>query len=192
MWMQETDRMAWPRATWVESAGPQRATEWYACYTRARHEKRVARMLEEREVEGYLPVVRRESRWHDRKKQIDFPLFAGYVFVRVAPAQIYDVTSIPSVVTLVTVNGVPARIHDDEIANIRRFAEGLSAAGSEAEAAPMRTGQRVVVTAGPFREVQGVVVEDRGRARVLVGLPALGQGFSVNIPTDQLRTLDAG
>lgn len=189
MRIQEPYRLAWPRPAGIDREAFRSSTDWYACYTRARHEKRVARMLVEREVEAYLPVVRRESRWHDRMKTVEFPLFAGYVFVRTPIARFYEVTSIPSVVTLVSVNGVPARIPEEEIDNIRRFAEGLSAVGSAAEPAPLCPGERVTVTSGPFEGVHGVVVEDRGRTRVLVGLPALGQGFSVNIPSDQLCLL---
>jgi hypothetical protein len=32
------------------------ATHWYAVYTRARHEKRVERILQRMELETYLPL----------------------------------------------------------------------------------------------------------------------------------------
>lgn len=169
----------------------ERDLRWYACYTRARHEKRVAQMFRDRGLEDFVPVARLERQWHDRRKLVDFPLFPGYVFVRTSPARFYEVRSIPSVVALVTVNGTAAAIADDEIENIRRFAHGLTETGVPAEAEPMlRPGQQVVITSGPFRDVTGVICEDRGRTRVLVGIPALGLGFSVNLPVEQVRALD--
>src|SRR5229473_725890 len=57
---------------------------WYALYTCANHEKRVAKQLEERAVEHFLPLYGSVRRWKDRKVQLDLPLFPGYVFVHLA------------------------------------------------------------------------------------------------------------
>lgn len=163
---------------------------WYACYTRARHEKRVARVLADRGVEGFLPLIGHRREWHDRTKIVHFPLFAGYVFVRISPGEIVDVTCVTSVVTMVMVNGRPAPIADEEIDNIRRFAEALTATGAVPEPEPLITsGQRVIITSGPFEGVEGIVEEVRSGSRLLVGLAALGQGFALNVPAHQLRPL---
>ena len=55
---------------------------WYAAYTCARHEKRVAQQLEVRQVENFLPLYRSVRRWKDRRKELQLALFPGYVFVR--------------------------------------------------------------------------------------------------------------
>lgn len=55
---------------------------WYACHTRARHEKRVGKLLVQRGLESYLPMLVKERKWSDRSKLIEFPLFPGYVFTR--------------------------------------------------------------------------------------------------------------
>ena len=34
---------------------------WFACYTRARHEKRVATTLDQQGMESFLPLVLRDS-----------------------------------------------------------------------------------------------------------------------------------
>ena len=44
---------------------------WLAVYTCARHEKSVARQLEERGIDGFLPLYKSWRRWADRRKQVE-------------------------------------------------------------------------------------------------------------------------
>ena len=55
---------------------------WYAIWTRSRHEQVVREQLERKRFEAFLPTITRWSRWKDRKKKIDWPLFPGYCFAR--------------------------------------------------------------------------------------------------------------
>src|SRR5216684_6791312 len=92
---------------------------WYAAYTCANHEKRVAKQLEERSVEHFLPLYRSVRRWSDRRVEIDLPLFPGYVFVRLALRDRLCVLQIPSVVRLVGFNGLPTALPDEEMETLR-------------------------------------------------------------------------
>lgn len=162
---------------------------WYACYTRARHEKRVEGLLRERGIESYLPQVTRTRQWKDRRKRVGFPLFPGYVFGHFTLRQLHPVLSTPGVSTIIRINGYPTPIPGADIENVRRFVAALEATGTEPEVRPfLSAGQRVRVADGPFEGVEGVVIEQRGRRRVLVGLEAIGQGLEVDIP---VRLLDA-
>jgi transcription elongation factor/antiterminator RfaH len=163
---------------------------WFACYTKARHEKRVAQTLEERGFESFLPIVREERQWKDRKKLVEFPLFPSYVFGRFSISEVYAVLSIPGISTIVRMQGQPVPIRDEDIANVRRFALALSNTGIQVEAVPfIDAGQRVEVVDGPFCGIEGFVVERRTRRRVLVGLEAIGQGLEVDIETRFLRVI---
>src|SRR5258707_14093680 len=57
---------------------------WYAAYTCAKHEKRVAEQFTERALENFLPQYESVRRWKDRRMKLRLPLFPGYVFVRLA------------------------------------------------------------------------------------------------------------
>src|ERR1043166_10057148 len=81
---------------------------WYAIYTCANHEKRVAAELEARAVENFLPLYHSLRRWKDRRVILNTPLFPGYVFVRLAMQDRVRVVQVPSVVRLVGFGGVPA------------------------------------------------------------------------------------
>jgi transcription antitermination factor NusG len=53
----------------------------------------------------------------------------------------------------------------------------------------LEAGERIRITAGPFEGVEGVVVERRGRRRVLVGLSTIGQGMEVDIDRRMLQPI---
>lgn len=180
----------------AESAvGPEAVADeprWYACYTRARHEKRVGAMMRDRGVETFLPLITRESQWKDRKKLVEWPLFPSYVFGRFPVTEAYRILTIPGVSTLVKAAGRPAPIEDGELENVRRFADALRQGDVEVEPRPfLAKGEWVEITSGPFCGVRGVVVQRRGRRRVLIGLKAIGQGMEVDVETSVLRPIPA-
>jgi transcription antitermination factor NusG len=167
-----------------------RDPHWYACYTRARAEKQVARTLVQRGIDSYVPLIPRERLWKDRRKLVEFPLFPSYVFGRFTLRDVHAVLTTPGVATIVRQHGVPAPIAEAELENVRRFAWALGRAGLEPEARPLVTeGERVRVIEGPFIGVEGMVVESRGRKRVIVGIGAIGQGLEIDIDTRLLMRL---
>jgi transcription antitermination factor NusG len=164
---------------------------WYACYTRARHEKQVERALAGHRVESYLPLVEWERQWKDRRKRVAFPLFPSYVFARFAWRDVHEVLTTPGVSTVVRMDGRPAPIPDDDLENVRRFTRALTETGIDPTPQPfVRAGQRIRVMDGPFEGVEGVVVERRGTRRVLVGLSTIRQGFEVDLDQRVLQLLN--
>jgi transcription antitermination factor NusG len=165
--------------------------QWYACYTRSRAEKRVEGQLRERGVESYLPTVVRERQWKDRKKKVEWPLFPGYVFGRFTLRDVHTVLTTPGVSTIVRTNGVPSPVAEEELDNIRKLARVVAELGELPP--PVRPlldkGEPVVVTAGPFKGIFGVVNELRGRHRVLVGLTSIGQGLEIEVNEEWVEGL---
>jgi transcription antitermination factor NusG len=92
---------------------------WYAAYTTANHEKRVAEQLAVRSVEHFLPQYASVRRWKDRRVRLELPLFPGYVFVRLALRDRLQVLKIPGVAKLVGFNGTPTALPEEEIATLR-------------------------------------------------------------------------
>src|SRR5271169_4718790 len=81
---------------------------WYAAYTRANHERRVADQLAERGVEHFLPQYESVRKWKDRKVRLKMPLFPGYVFVHLPLQNRLNVLQVPGVACLVGFAGRPA------------------------------------------------------------------------------------
>lgn len=165
---------------------------WYACHTRARHEKIVDALLRRAAIESYLPTTLRESRWKDRKKAVLFPLFPGYVFARFDLHQLTQVLCTRGVAAVVSARGYPTPILAAEIDTVRLVTSAAARTATELENAPlMSKGHWVRVIAGPFQGVEGVVVERRGQQRVLVGITAIGQGLEVDIGIADLAPISA-
>src|SRR5580704_16407215 len=108
---------------------------WYAVYTSANHEKRVAEQLSVRNGEYFLPLYESVRRWKDRRVTLQMPLFPGYVFVRMALRDRLPVQQIPGVARLVGFDGTPAALPDEEIDALRTSLES----GVRAEPHPYLT-----------------------------------------------------
>jgi transcription antitermination factor NusG len=151
---------------------------WYAVYTCAQHEKRVAAELAARTVEHFLPLFSSVRRWKDRRVTLDLPLFPGYVFVKLALCDRLRVVQIPSVVRLVGFGGLPTALPDTEMEIMR---SGLSER-LRAEPHPFLTiGRRVRITAGPFAGLEGVLKRKKSNLRVVVSLELIQRSVAVDV-----------
>ena len=93
---------------------------WFAIWTRSRHEKIVRDQIAKRtDVDVFLPTIGKWSRWKDRKKKIEWPLFPGYVFARFVPDERIGILKVDGVVQIISNNGMLSPIPDEEIDSIR-------------------------------------------------------------------------
>src|SRR6266516_6445095 len=106
-------------ATVAEPATLPGLLRWHAIYTCSRHEKSVSRQLREKQIDCFLPLYKSVRRWKDRRKQLELPLFPGYVFVHMALKDRLQVLQLPGVVRFVNFNGKPAALPDAEIEALR-------------------------------------------------------------------------
>ena len=151
---------------------------WYALYTCPRHEKCVARQIEQRSFSCFLPVYRSVRRWKDRRKELERALFPGYVFVRFALKDRLRVLQLPSAVRLVGFNGQPAVLPDEEIEGLRQRLER----GGRVEPHPyLRVGRRVRVCAGPMQGLEGIIVRCKHRCRVVFSLDLIMRSVAVEV-----------
>lgn len=187
--MERTDKatMTGYGATWAADAPlltEYLEPRWYAAYTSANHEKRVAEQLTVREVEHFLPTYSSVRRWKDRRVKLAMPLFPGYVFVRLALRDRLPVLQIPGLARLVGFNGTPTELPDEEIEGLRR---GLTA-GVRAEPHPFLTvGRRVSVVRGPLAGLQGILVRRKKQARFVVSVELIMRSVAVEIDEADLE-----
>ncbi len=159
--------------------------KWYAVWTRSRHEQTVRKELERKGFEVFLPTIARWSRWKDRKKRIDWPLFPGYCFVRFDPAFRADVLKCAGAVGLVSFDGTPAPVADSELAAIRQLVES----DLKCDPCPLiNEGDRVRVTHGPLKGVEGLLVRKGSEARIVLSVNLIGQGVSVEVDAADVKS----
>jgi transcription antitermination factor NusG len=165
------------------TAGPlqppaQPQSHWYAAHVRSRHEKQVARQLEERHVNCFLPVYRSVRRWKDRRKELELVLFPGYVFVHLDLKDRLRVLQVPSVVRFVSFNGHPAPLPDAEI---EVLLNGL-AKGVRAEPHPyLKVGHRVRVKYGPLAGTQGILTRRKDKFRLVLSIDLIMRSVAVEV-----------
>jgi len=153
---------------------------WYAAYTSANHEKRVARHLESRSVECFLPVYESVRRWKDRRVRLELPLFPGYVFVRLALRDRLQVLQIPGVARLVGFDGHPAAVPNEDMEAVRACLSGEHAIQPHRY---LKHGQRVRVLRGPLAGLTGIVVRQKKGTRFVISLDLLMRSVSVEVDT---------
>src|SRR5688500_534974 len=161
---------------------------WFACWTRSRAEKRVQQWMTTRSIESFLPLVARERQWVDRKKRVQFPLFPGYLFVRLPRFRLHEAVGSPGVVTVVGMNGVPHLVRDEEIESVKALVEVVNRTGILPSPADfLEDGDLVRVVEGPFAGLVGILVMGAGKPRVVVQLDAIRQAVRIELERSVLR-----
>ncbi len=162
----------------------QDALAWYAVWTRSRHEQVVREQLERKGLEAFLPTITRWSRWKDRKKQVDWPLFPGYCFVRFNGAERLPVLKCTGVVNIISFDGDIAPIPEQEIESIRQLVES----DLQFDPCPLiREGMMVEVTHGPLKGVIGRLVRKGTHARLVLSVDLIGQAVSVEVDASDVK-----
>jgi transcription antitermination factor NusG len=159
---------------------------WYAAYTCANQEKRVAEQLGVREVEHFLPLYASVRRWKDRRVTLDLPLFPGYVFVRMALQERLKVMQVPGVAQLVGFHGTPAALSDHEVEALRTIAS------SETRLEPhpfLTVGRRVRIKSGALAGMEGVLLRRKGSIRVVISVDLILRSVAVDVDAADVETV---
>jgi transcription antitermination factor NusG len=159
---------------------------WYATYTRANHERRVADQLAERGVENFLPQFESVRKWKDRRVRLQRPLFPGYVFVQLTLENRLQVLQVPGVVRLVGFNGVPAHLPEEDIRILR---SGLSRDPRVAPHPFLSVGRRVRISAGPFVGLEGILCRKKSDLRVIISLELIRRSVAVDVDSADIVAL---
>jgi transcription antitermination factor NusG len=160
---------------------------WYAAYTSANREKRVAEELTRKSVQHFLPLYGAVRRWKDRRVELQLPLFPGYIFVQIALRDRLDVLKVPGVVRLVGFNCTPTPVPKEQVEGLRHaLQEGL-----RAEPHPyLDAGRQVRIKAGPLAGWKGVVVRRKGDFRVVLSAELIQRSISMDIEASFLEPLN--
>jgi transcription termination/antitermination protein NusG len=155
-------------------------SRWYAVRTRSRHEKLVARQLENQGIQSFLPVINKINQWSDRRKEVEQPLFSGYTFVRLdhSSSDRVRVLQTQGVVQFVGVHGVGVPIPDQEIDNINTL---LSSKIGYQERPFLYVGQRVRVSGGALDGLEGILTAENSDQSVVISVGLIQRSLSVRV-----------
>jgi transcription antitermination factor NusG len=156
---------------------------WFAVYTFPRHEKVAADQLEQKGIEVFLPMFAITRQWKDRRVRIHQPMFPGYLFTHINVQDRGRVLNTPSVLRIVSSNGMPSAIPDSEIEDVQRCL-----AGGYAEPHPfIGVGERVRVNSGAFEGIEGIGVRRTNHYTLIISIQLIHQSLALEIPFDQLE-----
>jgi transcriptional antiterminator RfaH len=160
----------------AKSAGTQ--LPWFALQVRSRREKVVADHLEGKGYELFLPLYTCKRHWTDRIKEVEAPLFPGYLFCQFDPHNRLPILKTPWVIRVVGFNHSPIPVDLREINAIRTLVtSGLPSQPCSYWA----IGDVVRITSGPLRGLKGILGKVKGNRRLVLSISLLQRSVAVEI-----------
>ena len=151
---------------------------WFALQVRSRYENIVTAHLSCMGYESFLPLYMCRRRWSDRFKEIECPLFPGYVFCRLNPLNRLPILMIPGVSLIVGMGKTPIPIDEAEIAAIQSAVKS----GLPSQPWPfIQIGQWVRIEHGPLCGLEGVLLDFRGHHRLVLSVTLLQRSIAVQV-----------
>jgi transcription antitermination factor NusG len=159
---------------------------WFALQVRSRYEQGVADHLDGKGYELFLPLYKCRKRWSDRVKEVEAPLFPGYLFCRLNPQDRLPILKTPGVIQVVGSNRTPTAVDEHEIQAI----QAMVASGIPNQPWPfLATGDRVRIDSGPLSGLEGILVEFKGNHRLVLSVSLLQRSVAVEIDSAFVSSL---
>lgn len=159
---------------------------WFALQVRSRFEQGVAEHLDGKGYELFLPLYKCRKRWSDRIKEVEAPLFPGYLFCRFDAQDRLPILKTPGVIQIVGTNRVPIAVDEQEIQAIQT----MVASGMPNQPWPfLSAGDRVRIESGPLRGLEGILVEFKGNHRLVLSVTLLQRSVAVEIDSAFVTSL---
>lgn len=157
---------------------------WFALFAKPRSEHKVAAALLAKGIVAYVPSLIYHGK---RGNMLAKPFFPRYLFARFDWQNARSAVQwTPGVAQLVIFDDRPAWLSDDQVALIKQRLTEIDGDSW----LRLKPGERVRVTAGPFRGLEAVF--DRhlnGEVRVAILLQILGRQTLVKLPVGEVRRI---
>ena len=168
----------------VDYATPE-TVAWYAIRVQAKFASVASAALRGKGYEEFLPLYRSHRRWSDRVKQLDLPLFPGYLFCRLdVRGRLLPVLTSPGVISIVGAGKTPIPVAEEEISGIK----AILRSGLAAQPWPfLDVGARVYIERGPLAGIEGIITNIDKNWRLVVSVSLLQRSVAVKIERDWAR-----
>lgn len=155
---------------------------WFVIWAESRAEKKVAQRLATMGLEPWLPILKERHRWSDRWRDVECPLFPGYLFAKATNADWHKILRTPGVLTVVKAGGKPALLADSFVIGLRD-AIGRQGVVPEpvSDLLDFVPGDEVIVQEGVLVGLRGVVRERRNNRQLVIWVKEIGRGVAFTI-----------
>ncbi|KQN30868.1 antitermination protein NusG [Pedobacter sp. Leaf41] len=152
--------------------------KWFPVYTRSRAEKKAYDELLRKGIKAYLPLKKTLKQWSDRKKIIEEPLIKSYLFVHISTKEHSEVLMTNGISRFLYFSGKIAYMPDQQIDQLKL----LLATDEELEVFDheIKPGQKVLIKAGPFKDMIAEMVSVHNKQRIILRLDNIGYSIEIN------------
>lgn len=162
---------------------------WFLVHTKPRQERLALENLKNQGYECYLPILLSENFRAGKFTNVDQPLFPRYLFIHLGQgvsAQSWSpIRSTKGVSRLVTFGHSPAKV-DDRIIN---FLQAQESAFQLNPVPLFKKGDRVVISSGPFSQIEGIYQMKNAEQRVLILIELMSKPVQIPLSPSAIRKI---
>ena len=160
-----------------------RPVYWFALAVKPRFEKPVARTLERKGCETFLPFYHKQHQNWGSSQDFEAPLFPGYVCCRFDIGDQGPILTTPGVIEILGSGSTPIAVADIEVTSLQ------TAMRARVRVQPfpfVRSGQRVRIESGDLAGVEGIVMSFSQTLRLVLSITLLQKSALFEIERDQV------
>jgi len=151
---------------------------WFALQVRTRWENSTAVLLSGKGYQTVLPTYQTKKRWNGRFRQVNAPLFPGYVFCQFDVLNRLPILVTPGVIAIVGRGRVPLPVDDKEMAAVQTLVDS----GVRAEPWPyLEVGQRIRIESDALSGLEGILLSLKGNDRIVISVTLLRRSVALEI-----------
>lgn len=163
--------------------------KWFALQVRTRWESSTAVLLSGKGYQAFLPTFKARKRWNGKFREINAPLFPGYVFCQFDAQKRLPILVTPGVLAVVGRGKVPLPVDDGEIAAI----QSVVSSGFRAEPWPyLEVGQRIRIESDALSGLEGILISFKGNQRIVVSVTLLRRSVALEIDRSYVKPVGLG
>jgi len=162
--------------------------KWFAINTKFRCEKFVANQLQKKNIEAYLPVIKKTKRYLRKIKNYEVPLINSFIFVNINKEQYIPTLETEYVFKFLKQGKDLISIPEEEIQILKRVA-GDCIVAEISDPNTLSSGDEVEVVLGPLTGMRGIVINKAGKKSFHVELKTIGYSLKVKVDLSLLKPI---
>jgi transcription antitermination factor NusG len=125
-------------------------------------------------------------RWSDRTKELEVPLFPGYLFCRFNPQERLPILKTPGMIGIVGTAKTPTPVDSSEISALRTLVNS----GIPRQPWPfLKVGQRVRIEYGALAGLEGILQQVKGNNRIILSVSLLQRSVAAEVDSSWITPI---
>ena len=178
--LSENPPMIWPAKSSIKDF----SGVWWVAHTKSRNEKALAWQMQKKNISYFLPLTEKVYRKSRRVMRSMLPLFSGYVFFCGGEADRLEVLKTNRVAQILQVND-----QQHIVAELLPIEKVLANGTNLLPHSYIRAGQQCKVIAGPLMGIEGIVVSEQNKTRLVLQVDILGKATCLEIDSALLEII---